>query len=587
MAFARGRTLPTVLKEYMPEVEPVCTTTGTDSRTPTKTAEVLNRRSHTGEGHVNPAGKKGGKAGARDVAASQSTSSVSGKHRKKAADAERLEGLSASWQLAKAEVRQERHHQLQEKLALQHHLLHLQDELSKQRRSREEQHLHQQKENDRSKKQAKEAALLEICKQSLADDRKAAAKQRRTPRESRTDDGCHTPPSEQRGRHRSHVSRSPTLPKSPMREMEAEYDADVDLSQSATSSDLDSMPWHHQQLYRLYGEEADYFIHPKIEPKPVVVVSPKLKRHEGHVGAETLWTTLRGESESKLLKEDGRFPHDLKDAYSAFVRESLTLGRQPVTRNYTATDDVPDMKKLLDQKLLYNIRKYRHKTGIMYRSSQANNDRTNILLFNNPLPDITDGDKDNIARYMPSWVESMSDTSEPEYVKWLTSRTQRMLADDTSDTSLHLTADGKEHDTFPAPADTILPPPRQTARDKFKLQFLTEKETQVPGEFARKFREQRERKDLPTAHSRMPSVKAQSSLGFMESRLSDPEERGSAQGLQRSTTDTTKLDMIRRFTSDWQPLSMTALVEYKQQVATEGDGDFQHGRMTMWPVMSS
>lgn len=69
-----------------------------------------------------------------------------------------------------------------------------------------------------------------------------------------------------------------------MREMEAEYDADVDLSQSATSSDLDSMPWHHQQLYRLYGEEADYFIHPKIEPKPVVVVSPKLKRHEGKNG---------------------------------------------------------------------------------------------------------------------------------------------------------------------------------------------------------------------------------------------------------------------------------------------------------------
>ncbi|XP_046572049.1 uncharacterized protein LOC124280200 [Haliotis rubra] len=443
------------------------------------------------------------------------------------------------------------------------------------------------KENDRSKKQAKEEALLEICKQSLADDRKAAAKQRRTPRESSSDDGRHTPTSEQRRRHRSHVSRSPTLPKSPMRELEVEDDDDVDLNQSATSSDLDSLPWHHQQLYRLYGEEADYFIHPKIEPKPVVVVSPKLKKHEGHVGAETLWTTLRGESESKLLREDGRFPHVLKDAYSAFVRESLTLGQKPVTRNYTATDDVPDMKKLLDQKLLYNIRKYRHKTGLMYRSSQANNDRTNILLFNNPLPDITDGDKDNIARYMPSWVESMSDTSEPAYVKWLTSRTEKILADGNSDASLHLKADEKEREESPIPADSILPPPRQTDREKFKLQFLTEKDTQVPGEFAKKFREQRDRKDLPTAHSRMPSVKAQSSLGFMESRLSEPEERGSSQGLQRSVTNTSKQDMIRRFTSDWQPLSMNALVEYKKEMATEGDGEFQHGRMKMWPVVMS
>lgn len=65
-----------------------CFRTGTDSRTLTKTAEVINRRSHTGEGHVNPAGKKGGKAGARVVAATRSTSSVSGKHRKRAADAE-------------------------------------------------------------------------------------------------------------------------------------------------------------------------------------------------------------------------------------------------------------------------------------------------------------------------------------------------------------------------------------------------------------------------------------------------------------------------------------------------------------------
>ena len=42
---------------------------------------------------------------------------------------------------------------------------------------------------------------------------------------------------------------------------------------------------------------------------------------------------------------------------------------------------------------------------------------------------------------------------------------------------------------------------------------------------------------------------------------------------------------LQRFQSDWQPLSLTALIEYKKQVETEGEGDFQHGRMKMWPVV--
>ena len=44
------------------------------------------------------------------------------------------------------------------------------------------------------------------------------------------------------------------------------------------------------------------------------------------------------------------------------------------------------------------------------------------------------------------------------------------------------------------------------------------------------------------------------------------------------------LMQLQRFQSDWQPLSLTALIEYKKQVDTEGEGDFQHGRMKMWPV---
>jgi hypothetical protein len=39
------------------------------------------------------------------------------------------------------------------------------------------------------------------------------------------------------------------------------------------------LPWHHLQLYQLYGKEADYFLHPKIETekKTDIVLNPRLK----------------------------------------------------------------------------------------------------------------------------------------------------------------------------------------------------------------------------------------------------------------------------------------------------------------------
>ena len=40
--------------------------------------------------------------------------------------------------------------------------------------------------------------------------------------------------------------------------------------------------------------------------------------------------------------------------------------------------------------------------------------------------------------------------------------------------------------------------------------------------------------------------------------------------------------MIKSYTNGWEPLSMTALVEYKKQLATVGEGDFNLGRVKMW-----
>lgn len=43
----------------------------------------------------------------------------------------------------------------------------------------------------------------------------------------------------------------------------------------------------------------------------------------------------------------------------------------------------------------------------MYRASRNNEDRTNILIHNNPPPEVAslDTDQDGVGRYLPSWMD--------------------------------------------------------------------------------------------------------------------------------------------------------------------------------------
>ena len=51
----------------------------------------------------------------------------------------------------------------------------------------------------------------------------------------------------------------------------------------------------------------------------------------------------------------------------------------------------------------------RHRLELMYRSSRMNEDRFNVLTFNNPLPDLNNqGGDESVARYMPSWVDEVT-----------------------------------------------------------------------------------------------------------------------------------------------------------------------------------
>ena len=54
------------------------------------------------------------------------------------------------------------------------------------------------------------------------------------------------------------------------------------------------------------------------------------------------------------------------------------------------------------------MKELRHHMALMYRSSQANEDKTSILMFNNPMPDFSDAEgTEGPKRYWPSWIDQV------------------------------------------------------------------------------------------------------------------------------------------------------------------------------------
>lgn len=69
------------------------------------------------------------------------------------------------------------------------------------------------------------------------------------------------------------------------------------------------------------------------------------------------------------------------------------------------------MPRLLDNQKVQRVRKLRHKSDLMYRASVSNQDRTEVLTFNNPLPEFHEG-SEGIDQYLPSWQEDIHTVSQ-------------------------------------------------------------------------------------------------------------------------------------------------------------------------------
>lgn len=87
----------------------------------------------------------------------------------------------------------------------------------------------------------------------------------------------------------------------------------------------------------------------------------------------------------------------------------LQKGHVPVKRNFFESEDVPDMEYLVEKERLLRTLDLRHKIELMGRSSKINADKTGVLLYNNPLPDLVNAaGEEGIDRYLPSWMEEVS-----------------------------------------------------------------------------------------------------------------------------------------------------------------------------------
>lgn len=575
--------LPAVLKQYVPEYEPTVPVKAQDSLSPRNTSSQKSSRSSRSPGRKASSARNSSRNEDNLLLGSESSDSGQNK-RRQSSEAERLEKLSLKWDIAKNDVKQDQHQMLKDKVLLQQQLIKKQDALAQAKREDADNEARKQKELEKAKKQAKEAALLQQCKNSIEEDRRSASKERK----SKAKASVTTPPTPS-----SNVPSSPIRTPSKSRRFHPNLSP---VSRTPTNTELldrdpswsmpegEKLQWHQKQLYQVLGKGADYFLHPKIEKKAVKPINSKLRKEGGRAGVDRLLKTLRDESQIRLLKADAHIPQELKDTFGAFVRESVGKDRPPVRRFFCPQEDVPELARLQDHSKTARVRHYKHRVDLMYRASRNNEDRTNILIHNNPPPEVAslDTDQDGVGRYLPSWMDDRAE-SEPDYMKWVkeggnTHRdlTSQPIKEDDEDWQKPEEDLGGEGFTD----EVILQMSRRKHRHpQPKYIFMKEEDTNVKGTFTDKFRDMYDNADIPRPFNatKLPThTKSKSVLGLTTEDL--VEDRTSCQSAPVPERHRRYYDYI----SQWEPLSMNALIEYTQKKEAEGVGEYNQGRPKMW-----
>ncbi|XP_033647832.1 uncharacterized protein LOC117307253 isoform X1 [Asterias rubens] len=534
------------------------------------------------------------------------------------------------WQNFKVNQRNEKHATLKKKIALQHELIQANDELHFQRQVHEQRRQSEMDidnqpeilEAERQERRQRQEALTNRGKIDLESERKEARTKRRAERKlaAKLQQTSLEPTEGKQGSTAALGSRKRSVL---LQRGEAHGRLSVVSSSDEEEEENgdrfmeeDGEPLIYQQdLQKIFGsKQAAYFLRPRFEPeqKKVIPVPQSLQKQGGRAGVNALWGTLRDDSTVKLQKADSKIPQELKAAYGAFVRECLTHNKTVAKRSFYSEEGIPDGEKLQDGSYHQRVKDVQKKVELMYRAAMTNEDKAAVLLFNNPIPDYNNlKGTEGPLRYHPSWIdEDDSDEDEPTYKKWLRevpspwpqqlppletlpatpSRPQRDGDNDANDDD-----DSMSWDSLPDIPKDDQP---KAAKEKAKpLSFLTEEAATVPGQFRKRWDQKR---DATGRFIPGKEVMTRASLGDGEPEtkqaLSLRKTRSStAPAVSSSLTSQPRSDgrqrserKVQTARKDWQPLSLTALEDYKPAVHMVGGGDFAQGQEFMWkPIVAT
>ncbi|XP_072026954.1 uncharacterized protein [Amphiura filiformis] len=549
--------------------------------------------------------------------------------------AKKREASYQKWQNFKEHQKDERHAQLRKKLALQHELIKARDERHLQLILQQEQRLLEAREQQKAAKLEREAALVQHCKEELVRDKKEnLAKESNEEAQADEIAAKNTMEMEETPTTSSMISdpRALSVIQSRGDEYEQQRALSATIDEDGEDEDSPVPPQeedgpapHKDRLYQMFGKkDADYFLYPRIEAKKMekMKIPPSIRRQGGRAGADTIWSTLRDKSSVKLKRADSLIPQELTDAYGAFVRECLTNNKTVAARSFYSEEGIPENERIQDKSYREKMKELRHHMALMYRSAQTNEDKTAILMFNNPIPDFSDSEGiEGPKRYWPSWLvdqEDEEEEEEPEYKKWLKevpSPWPQHAPEELPSTPPELKEKWKKQRRLQAPpaTDVIndeggsdsescepLPDvPMEKLKDKTKkLTFLTEEDATCEGQFRKKF----EKKEGPPPYVPGTDVMKTAGLPIDEKRKpgSSKQKRDSKASQRRLHTAPAtiqhggrgdgKLSHKRQApgSAPWQPLSMGALNDYKPATVLFGEGDFSHGQEFMWkPVLAA
>ncbi|XP_078676700.1 uncharacterized protein LOC144913702 isoform X4 [Branchiostoma floridae x Branchiostoma belcheri] len=482
--------------------------------------------------------------------------------------AQRAERQLQNWERLKKSEHQKEHRTLKTKVALQRELIQARDKLHEENRLKLRLKQQQLKEAKRLEKLSEQQRIAEIAKQSIEMDKAIARERRQQEKELQhiLPEAVQVEEDQAAGRTVSFTGRPPPAPRPPDK-----------------------------------GKE------------PYTGDNPAFKTNERISGANLLWSILREESYQKLFEQDARIDRELVNAYKAFTRERLKKHRKPgrlAKRSYPAQDDFPDMHRLLSSTTYKEAKKNHHKRSLMFRASERNKNRAEILMFNNPPPDFNDTEGyEGPLRYHPSWLEdSQEDNLDGSWPALLSQESVwRHLAlekaadgaqpspdipeepeDDQSERSASELGREMEEQLRISPVeeenddeiDIFLKKRSRVKRPKYR--FLTEEDARTEGRFRLMFQEKR---DLKTAPERMMAQPPTRQVVTARNRGS--EKSSSIRSATKSAPPTLLSDQDASRRTGWQPLSLTAVAEYKEQRPAMGQGEFKFGMQPRWIVADS